>query len=173
MNSEFHPDEIVAVHGDGPNASQIRYTRTDDEGMIWGYIYDPEHDKRHPEMLIHGMLKFGYWTEVVDPRFHNINTDQKHTEVDVFDPRTIEFMTLFHNGKKVLELATSADNQVGIQFRVDGEWDMHPDDMDQLDESEQLDIAPEFYLKVLDLFDQGNSELLDRALRGEFSPLPK
>ena len=51
------PDEIVAVSG----GRQLRYTRTDEEGMPWGYVYDPEHDIKHPEMYLDAILKFGYW----------------------------------------------------------------------------------------------------------------
>jgi hypothetical protein len=56
-NQQPEPDEVVAVSGD----KQLRYTRTDEEGMPWGYVYDPERDFKHPEMYLDAILKFGYW----------------------------------------------------------------------------------------------------------------
>ncbi len=52
---------IYAIRGEGPMADQLIYTRTDDEGMPWGYIYDVENDIRHPETYLDSILKFGYW----------------------------------------------------------------------------------------------------------------
>ncbi len=60
INPRPKPDEIVAYRG-GPDGDQLRYTRTDEEGMPWGYVYDPENAIKHPEMYLDAILKFGYW----------------------------------------------------------------------------------------------------------------
>jgi hypothetical protein len=80
-------------------------------------------------------------------------------------------MSIFHNGKEVVGLGTSSDHEDGIQYRVDGTWQIVPENIAYLDVLEELLIAPEFYVTVLDLFDQGSDQLITRVLRGEFSSL--
>jgi len=59
--SEFAPykpqrGEIIAyVNG---SEDELVYTRLDDEGMHWGFIYSPEHDIAHPEMYIEALAKY-------------------------------------------------------------------------------------------------------------------
>jgi hypothetical protein len=97
---------------------------------------------------------------------------QDYVVNNVFDPRFISFMSIFHNGKEVVGLGTSSDHEDGIQYRVDGTWHIVPENIAYLDVVEELLIAPEFYVTVLDLFDQGSDQLINRVLRGEFSSLP-
>jgi hypothetical protein len=48
--------EIIAyVNG---SEDELVYTRLDDEGMHWGFIYSPEHDIAHPEMYIEALAKY-------------------------------------------------------------------------------------------------------------------
>ena len=47
--------EIIAyVNG---SDEELVYTRMDEEGMHWGFVYSPEHDIAHPEMYIEALAK--------------------------------------------------------------------------------------------------------------------
>ena len=49
--------EIIAYVG-GPDGDHLVYTRTDEQGMHWGFIYSPEHDMAHKETLIDSLAKY-------------------------------------------------------------------------------------------------------------------
>lgn len=68
QNQEPAPEvgEVIAYRG-YPDGDQLRYTRTDAEGLRYGYVYTPEQDISHPEMLIDAILKFGYWESPPSP----------------------------------------------------------------------------------------------------------
>jgi hypothetical protein len=51
------PGEVIA-YVVGTNGDQLVYTKTDEEGMHWGYIYSPEHDKANQEMYIEALAKY-------------------------------------------------------------------------------------------------------------------
>ena len=49
--------EIIAYVG-GTDGDELVYTKTDDEGMHWGFIYSPENDMAHEEMYIDALAKY-------------------------------------------------------------------------------------------------------------------
>jgi hypothetical protein len=55
----YHPKagEVIA-YVRGSNGDQLVFTRTDEEGMDWGYIYSPEHNRVNDEMYIAALGKY-------------------------------------------------------------------------------------------------------------------
>jgi hypothetical protein len=169
MAEQYKPlaaeDEVVALRGEGKDAEQIRYTRVDEEGIHYGYMYSPKEDIKSREMPLESMLVHGYWTAPEGATFV-IDSDADDEEISRIG---LGVATALVKEGEIIALHYEIIGTDESYYRVDSAWEFFPEDGAELEDSEEYIIEPEMVESFVAEYDKKDPELFGRIAEYEAS----
>jgi len=169
MAEEYKPlaaeDEVIALRGEGDDAEELRYTRVDEEGIHYGYMYSPKEDIKSGEMPLESMLVHGYWVAPKGATFV-IDSDAEEQEISRIG---LSVLTALVKEEKVIGLHYEIIGTNESYYRVNGSWQFFPEDGADLGDSEEYIIEPENMDSFVAEYDKKDPELFGRIAEYEAS----
>jgi hypothetical protein len=168
MAEQFTPlaeaEEVIAYRG-GPDGDQLRYTRMDEEGNHYGYIYSPEFDRKNPEALIETILSHGYW-EAPEGATFIANSEDDEEELARIG---LAVVTALVYEDEIIAVNYAILGTDETYYRVDGDWAMFPDRETDFEDLEEYVIEPESVDAFLAEYDKKDPELFGKIAEYEAS----
>lgn len=168
MAEQFKPlaevDEVIAYRG-GPEGDQLRYSRVDEDGNHYGYIYSPEYDRKNPEALLETLLSAGYW-EAPEGATFIANSEDDEEELARIG---LAVVTALVSEGKIIAVEYTILGTDETYYRVDGDWAFYPDNDTDVEDLEEYVIEPESVDAFLAEYDKKDPELLGKIAEYEAS----
>jgi hypothetical protein len=166
MAEKYEPlaevDEVIALRG----TDELRYTRVDEEGIHWGYIYSKEYDVKHEEKPLEVMLVYGYWEapEGKEGFFSSSETDEEELA-----RIGLAVITALVVDEEIVAVEYTILGTDETYYRVDGDWAMFPDVETDAEEMKEYIIEPESVDAFLAEYDKKDPELFGKIAEYEAS----
>lgn len=166
MAEKFEPlaevDEVIAVRGD----DELRYSRVDEEGIHWGYVYSKEYDKKHEEKPLEVILVHGYWESPEGKEGFLSSSEADEEELARIG---LAVTTALVSDEEIVAVEYRILGTDELYYRVDGDWSFNPDKGANLEELDEYIIEPEMVDPFLVEYDKKNPELFGKMAEYEAS----
>jgi hypothetical protein len=168
MAEQFKPlaeaEEVIAYRG-GPEGDQLRYTRVDEEGNHYGYIYSPEFDRKNDEKLLEVLLSHGYW-EAPEGSTFVANSENDEEELARIG---LAVVTALVSEDKIIAVNYEIIGTDETYYRVNSDWAFYPDEDTDIEDLEEYIIEPEMVDSFLAEYDKKDPELFGKIAEYEAS----
>lgn len=165
MAEQYKPlaevDEVIALRG----TDELRYTRVDEEGTHWGYVYSAEYDRKNEEKPLEVILSHGYWEAPEGEGF----LSSSEADEDEIARIGLAVVTALVNEGEIIAVNYEILGTDETYYRVDGDWANYPDRETDIEDLEEYVIEPEMVDAFLAEYDKKDPELFGKISEYEAS----